>query len=57
MRFIVGIKIIMDTLRYDKARVIQFVIPVLFGIVWAVVLYLARKKNGDYGAPPGMLYM
>ena len=25
--------------------------------MWLVICYVAYIKNGDYGAPPGMLYM
>jgi hypothetical protein len=57
LRFIVALKTMVDTLRNDKSRVIYLTVPVIFGIVWAVICYIAAKKKGDYGAPPGMMYM
>ena len=57
LRFIVALKTMVDTLRNDKTRVIYMVVPLLFAIVWAGIFYFANKKKGEYGAPPGMLYM
>ena len=57
LKFIVGIKMIIDTLLNDKSRALNLVVPIIFGIAWAFVLKIAKRKNGDYDAPPGMLYM
>ena len=33
------------------------VIPVVFTILWSIICYIAFRKQGNYGAPPGLLYM
>ena len=32
------------------------IIPIFFGICWAFICCKARKQDGEYGAPPGMMY-
>ena len=32
-------------------------IPAIFLLFWIVISIIAYQKNGDYDAPPGMLYM
>jgi len=32
-------------------------VPVIFAMLWIMVCILAYGKKGEYGAPPGMLYM
>ena len=57
LRFIVALKMMVDTLSNDKTKMVYLIIPLIFGIVWVTICYFASKKNGEYGAPPGMLYM
>lgn len=51
LRFAVGVKLLFKSFVLLK----NFVIPVGFICLWGLVLYLALGKDGDYGAPPGML--
>jgi len=51
--FGVGIKILFATRR----ALIDAVVPFTFFVAWIFVFYNAYKKNGNYNAPPGMLYM
>ena len=57
LRFIVALKMMVDTLVNDRSRVLYLIVPLLFGIFWTVICYFASKKKGEYDAPPGMLYM
>ena len=57
LRFVVALKTMVDTLMYDKLRVVYLMVPLLFGIVWVIICYFASAKKGEYGAPPGMMYM
>ena len=31
--------------------------PIAFASVWCIICFMACQKDGDYNAPPGMLYM
>lgn len=57
LRFVVALKTMVDTLRDDKSKVVYLVVPLIFGIIWVTICFLSSKKHGEYGAPPGMLYM
>lgn len=57
LRFVVAVKTMADTLIYDKYRAVYMMIPLLFGIIWVAICYISSNKQGEYGAPPGMLYM
>ena len=57
LRFVVALKTMVDTLMYDKLRVVYLMVPLLFGIFWVIICYFASAKKGEYGAPPGMMYM
>ena len=57
LRFVVALKTMVDTLMYDKLKVVYLMVPLLFGIIWVIICYIASAKRGEYGAPPGMLYM
>ena len=32
------------------------IIPIIFATLWTIICCKARKQDGDYGAPPGMMY-
>lgn len=53
LRFFVGIKL----LFFEKMTLKNFLVPAIFASIWAVVAILSYQKNGDYGAPRGLLYM
>ena len=54
LRFFVGIK---DDLFIDHRALKNVLVPVIFAMLWIMVCILAYGKKGEYGAPPGMLYM
>lgn len=54
LKVIVGIKELLTT--DDPKTVIQLVAPIVFGISWIIICYFSKKKDGEYGAPPGLLY-
>ena len=53
LRFFVGLKL----LFFEKMSLRNFLVPAIFGFVWAIVAYIAYNKNGDYGAPKGLMFM
>jgi hypothetical protein len=57
LRFTVGLKLILVDLKFDQVMIKNIVIPVVFTILWAIIGYIAYRKAGEYGAPPGLLYM
>lgn len=57
LRFTVGIKLLLVKLAFDKVLLKNLIIPICFVFMWLIICFVAYKKNGDYGAPPGMLYM
>mmetsp|Transcript_24173 Transcript_24173/g.37165 ORF Transcript_24173/g.37165 Transcript_24173/m.37165 type:complete len:144 (-) Transcript_24173:832-1263(-) len=44
------------TMDFKRENLISCFVPVVFAICWAVICYLSTKKQGDYGAPPGLLW-
>jgi hypothetical protein len=58
LRFFVGLKSMLKNFdeKSEIKSVIYMIIPIFFGICWALICCKARKKNGEYGAPPGMMY-
>jgi len=58
LRFFVGLKSMLKNFdeKSEIKSVIYMVIPIFFGTCWAFICCNARKKNGEYGAPPGMMY-
>jgi len=57
LRFTVGIKLLLVKLTLDQVLVKNMVVPVVFTVLWSLICYIAFLKSGDYGAPPGLLYM
>lgn len=57
LRFTVGLKLILVKLCFDQVLIKNIVIPIVFTLLWTVIGYMAYRKNGEYGAPPGLLYM
>ena len=57
LSIIVGVKMILETLRNDKTRLFCLTVPIFFGLFWLMILNSAKAKKGEYGSPPGMLYM
>ena len=53
LRFAVGLKLLFE----EKQSLKNFILPILFGLLWCVICTLACKKNGDYDAPPSLYYM
>ena len=53
LRFFVGLKL----LFFEKMTLKNFLVPAVFGAIWAIVAVLAYQKQGNYGAHRGMLYM
>lgn len=58
LRFFVGLKSMLKNFdeKSEIKSLVYMTIPLLFGICWAFVCCKAKKKNGEYGAPPGMMY-
>ena len=57
LRFTVGLKVLLVKLTIDSVMMKNFMLPLMFVCMWIAICYVAYCKNGDYGAPPGMLYM
>ena len=57
LRFTVGIKLLLVQFALDQVLVKNMIVPVIFSALWSVVCYIAYSKSGEYGAPPGLLYM
>lgn len=57
LRFTVGLKLVLVKLTLDVVLLKNFMLPLMFVCMWMAICYVAYCKNGDYGAPPGMLYM
>lgn len=59
LRFIVGLKFMFNNMdeKNEIKNIIYMVIPIIFAIMWFVICCQAHKKNGEYGAPAGMMYM
>ena len=58
LRFFVGLKSMLKNFdeKSEIKSVVYIVIPIFFAICWAFVNCKARKADGNYGAPPGMMY-
>ena len=58
LRFFVGLKFMLKNFdgKSEIKSVVYMVIPIFFGICWAFICCKARKQDGEYGAPPGMMY-
>lgn len=52
LRLFVGLKSMFTDLTSKQ----NLLIPAVFGTIWLLLAYLSYKKNGDYGAPWGLLY-
>lgn len=59
IRFFVGLKFMLVNMdeKTSIKSLVYMLIPILFASLWAIVCCAARKKDGEYGAPPGMMYM
>ena len=53
LRFFVGLKL----LFFEKMSLKNFLVPAIFGVAWIIIVILAYQKNGEYGAPRGLLYL
>jgi hypothetical protein len=53
LKFAVGVKHIF----LYKSLLTNMILPVVFFSIWTIIGFNANSKNGDYGAPPGLLYM
>jgi len=59
IRFFVGLKFMLISID-EKASIksiVYMLIPILFASLWTFICCKALKKDGDYGAPPGQMYM
>jgi hypothetical protein len=59
IRFFVGLKFMLISID-EKASIksiVYMLIPILFASLWTFICCKALKKDGDYGAPPGLMYM
>jgi hypothetical protein len=41
----------------DMASRENFFAPTIFASIWVIIGVIAYRKNGEYGAPWGLLYM
>ena len=53
LRFAVGVKQIYVGVSFVR----NMVLPMSLAFVWSIICYFSCQKNGDYNAPPGLLYM
>lgn len=53
LKFAVGVKHIFLSLSF----LTNMILPTLFFALWLGVFAIAYTKNGEYQAPPGLLYM
>jgi len=53
LRLVVGIKV----LFVDKRTLGNMLLPVLFAALWSIIATISCNADGNYNAPPGMLYM
>jgi len=53
LRFLVGLKLLFNT----RETLENFIIPLVFACFWLVIYVLSMKRDGEYGAPAGLLYM
>jgi len=53
LRLFVGLKIMF----VDMASRENFLAPTIFATIWVIIGVIAYRKNGEYGAPWGLLYM
>lgn len=44
LRFIVALKMMVDTLSNDKSNFVYLVVPLVFGIIWVAICYFSSKK-------------
>ncbi len=44
------------TMNFERDNLIQCLIPFVLAVCWAIICYVATSKQGDYGAPPGLLW-
>jgi hypothetical protein len=59
LRFFVGLKFMLNNVDEKNSikSLVYMVIPIIFAITWGIICCKSRKKNGEYGAPAGMMYM
>ena len=53
LRLVVGVKV----LFIDKRTLGNMLLPVFFAVLWSMIATIACNADGNYNAPPGMLYM
>ena len=53
LKFAVGVKHIF----LYKSFLTNLILPVVFFTLWSIVYFISNSKNGEYGAPAGLLYM
>jgi hypothetical protein len=53
LKLAVGIKL----LFVDKRTLGNMLLPVFFAVLWSIIATIACNADGNYNAPPGMLYM
>ena len=53
LRFFVGLKLLFN----EKMSLRNFIVPAIFGFTWAIIVIIAYGKDGEYGAPRGLLFM
>ena len=58
LRFFVGLKSMLKNFdeKSEIKSIVYMIIPIFFGICWAFICCKALKQDGEYGAPPGMMY-
>lgn len=54
LKLFVGIK---QNMFNSNSSLQSFLIPAVFLLLWIVVGIIASNRDGEYDAPPGMLYM
>lgn len=53
LKLFVGLKIMF----VDMSSREKFIVPTIFATFWFLIGIVAYRKNGEYGAPWGLLYM
>ena len=51
LRLMVGLKTFLSSDQSKLAALLNFILPVIFGIIWLNIRVMAQSKNGFYGAP------
>lgn len=54
LKLFVGIK---SNLFINQSALQSFLIPTVLLLLWIIIGFIGYQKDGDYDAPPGMLYM